>query len=205
MPLLIVQGLGPSLFGRNWLKEIILDWNEIHHVCSDSLQVVWDKYPSVFQEGLGMLKGFQTKIHVDPHAKPRFFTARTVPYAFRDKVEVELKRLQEEGTLEPVEVSAWAAPIVPVLKSDKTSVRICGDFRVTVNPVSKLNTYLIPKIATLQRRNCFSKLDLSQAYQQLPLDEESKNYVVINTHKGLFRYTRLLFGISSAPGIFQSD
>ena len=112
MPLLIVQGLGPSLFGRNWLKEIILDWNEIYHVYSDSLQVVLDKYPSVFQEGLGMLKGFQAKMHVDLHAKPRFFKARTVPYAFRDKVEVELKRLQEEGTLEPVEMSAWAVPIV---------------------------------------------------------------------------------------------
>ena len=40
-------------------------------------------------------------------------------------------------------------------------------------------------------------------YQQLPLDEESKQYVVINTHKALFRYTCLPFGISSAPGIFQ--
>ena len=48
-----------------------------------------------------------------------------------------------------------------------------------------------------------SKLDLSQAYQQLPLDEESKNYIVINTPKGLFRYTRLPFSISSAPGTFQ--
>ena len=169
MPLLIVQGSGPSLFGRNWLKEIILDWNEIHHVWCDSLQVVLDKYPSVFQEGLETLKGFQAKIHVDPHAKPRFFKARTVPYAFRDKVEVELKWLQKEGTLEPVEIFAWASPIVPVLKSDKTSVRICGDFRVTMNPVSKLDTYPIPKIkdlfATQWRGNCFSKLDLSQAYQ----------------------------------------
>ena len=120
---------------------------------------------------------------------------------------MELKWLQEEGTLEPVEVSAWTTPIIPVLKSDKTSVRICGDFRVIVNPVSKLDTYPIPKIedlfATLRRGNSFSKLDLSQAYQQLPLDEESKNYVVINTHKGFFRYTHLPFGISSAPGIFQ--
>ena len=90
MPLLIVQGLGPGLFGRNWLKEIILDWNEIHHVYSDSLPVVLEKYPSVFQEGLGMLKGFQAKIHVNPHAKPHF-KVRTVPYAFRDKVEMELK------------------------------------------------------------------------------------------------------------------
>ena len=49
----------------------------------------------------------------------------------------------------------------------------------------------------------FTKLDLSQAYQQLPLDEESKQYIVVNTHKGLFRYVKLPFGISSAPGIFQ--
>ena len=51
-----------------------------------------------------------------------------------------------------------------------------------MNPVSKLDTYPIPKIedqfSTLWRGNCFSKLDLSQAYQQLPLDEELKNYVI---------------------------
>ena len=44
---------------------------------------------------------------------------------------------------------------------------------------------------------------MSQAYQQLLLDESSRQYVVINTHKGLFRYSRLPFGVSSAPGIFQ--
>ena len=46
-------------------------------------------------------------------------------------------------------------------------------------------------------------MDLSQAYQQLKLDAESQKYLVINTHKGLFRYTRLPFGVSSVPGIFQ--
>ena len=44
---------------------------------------------------------------------------------------------------------------------------------------------------------------MSQAYQQLLLDESSRQYVVINTHKGLFRYLRLPFRVSSAPGIFQ--
>ena len=43
----------------------------------------------------------------------------------------------------------------------------------------------------------------SQAYQQLILDDESRKFVVINTKKGLFRYTRLPYGILSAPGIFQ--
>ena len=103
--------------------------------------------------------------------------------------------------MEPVEFASWAAPIVPVLKSDESSVRNCG---VTVNPVVKLDKYPIPKVedlfAQLAGGKTFTKLDLSQAYQQLPLDEESKSYVLINT---LFRYTRLPYGISSAPGIFQ--
>ena len=58
----------------------------------------------------------------------------------------EQKRLQEEGTIEPVEIAEWAAAIVANLKSDRNSVRICGDFSVTVNPVSRLDRYLIPKV-----------------------------------------------------------
>ena len=121
-----------------------------------------------------------------------------MPYAVWDKVEKELALLQEEGTIEAVEVSDWAAPIVAVIKSDKSTVRICGDFRVTVNPVSKLDSYPLPRVddlfAILEGGQKFTKLDLSQAYQQLPLDEESKQYTVVNTHKGLFCYVRLQFG-----------
>ena len=125
----------------------------------------------------------------------------------RHKVEGELNRLVTEGTLEPVDYANWAAPKVAMMKSDQKSMRVCGDFRMTVNPVSKLNRYPIPKVevlfATLERGKMFTKLDLSQAYQQLKLDTESRKYVVINTHKGLFHYTHLPYGISSAPGIFQ--
>jgi len=119
------------------------------------------------------------------------------------------QELVEEGTVESVQFSDWAAPIVPVLKADKSSVRICGDFdfSLTVNQVPKLDWYPIPKIedllASLAGGKVFTKLDLSQAYQQVPLDETSKKYVVINTHKGLFQFNRLPYGISSAPGIFQ--
>ena len=87
------------------------------------------------------------------------------------------------------------------------SVRICGDYKSTVNQVSKLDNYPIPKtedlLATLGGGNKFTKLDMSQAYQQLLLDEDSKKYTTINTHKGLYQYNRLPFGVSSAPGIFQ--
>lgn len=89
----------------------------------------------------------------------------------------------------------------------KKSVRICGDFSQTVNKASRLDKYPIPKIedlfAELAGRKKFTKLDMSQAYQQLELDTDSKQYVVVNTHRGLYKYHRLPYGISSAPGIFQ--
>ena len=59
--------------------------------------------------------------------------------------------------------------------------------------------------ATLERGKKFTKLDFGQAYQQLPLHPDSRQYVVINTHKELFQYTHLPFGISSATGIFQKE
>lgn len=111
------------------------------------------------------------------------------------------------GIITPVQFADWAAPIVPVLKRDKKSVRIYGDYSVTVNQASKLECYPIPKLdyllASLAGGVVFSKLDMSQAYQQIELDDESKKYVIINTHTGLFKYNRLLFGVSSAPAIFQ--
>ena len=207
LPLVVVGGSGPSLLGRDWLSHVQLDWRQINQVYNASLHSFVSRYPAVFQESLGTLKGFKAKIYVEPDTLPRFNPARSVPYALRDKVEKELQRLQEEGTIEPVEFAEWAAPIVPVLKRDRNTVRICGDFSVTVNPVSKLDRYPIPKVedlfARLSKGKHFSKLDLSQAYQQVPLEEDSKKYVVINTHRGLFWYTRLPYGISSAPGIFQ--
>ena len=138
LPLIIVKGNGPTLFGRNWLDHIVLDWKEIH--CSP-LHAILEKNKIVFEEGLGKMKGFEAKILVDSNATPKFCKARSIPLAMREKVEEELQRLVQEGILEPVEFSSWAAPTVTELKSDKQSVRLCGDFRLTVNPVAKLDRY----------------------------------------------------------------
>lgn len=58
-------------------------------------------------------------------------------------------------------------------------------------------------MATLSGGTVFSKIDLASAYQQVLLDDESKQLLTINTHRGLFVYNRLPFGVSSAPSIFQ--
>ena len=90
--------------------------------------------------------------------------------------------------------SDWAAPAVPVLKANR-SIHLCGDYKVTVNKAAKKDTYPLPRIedsfAALSGGRVFSKLDLTNAYQQIQLEEELKTYMVFNTHKGLFRYERL--------------
>ena len=108
--------------------------------------------------------------------------------------------------IKKVDSSEWAAPIVTVPKSDGR-IRLCGDYKVTVNQALSVDQYPLPKpedlFATLANGHKFTKLDLSQAYLQLQLDESSRAYVTINTHQGLYQYTRLPFGITSAPAIFQ--
>ena len=55
----------------------------------------------------------------------------------------------------------------------------------------------------LTGRKKISKLNLSNAYQQLELDDESRELTTINTTKGLYQFTRFPYGISTAPSIFQ--
>jgi len=127
-------------------------------------------------------------------------------YALQSKVEDELNRLQDTDVIKPVKFSEWAAPVVPVVKPDG-SIRICGDYKVTINQATQTDTYPLPKIedlfASLSGGKFFSKVDLASEYQQILLEEESKEYTTVNTHKELFCYNLLPFGVASAPSIFQ--
>ncbi|XP_061385257.1 uncharacterized protein K02A2.6-like [Danaus plexippus] len=131
--------------------------------------------------------------------------ARPLAYALREPVERALQQHVRDGILTPVERSDWATPIVPIVKKDG-SIRICADYKITLNKVLEIDRYPLPKVEDLLVRlhggQRFSKLDLSQAYAQFVLDD-SKKYTVINTHRGLFMYNRLVYGLASSPGIFQ--
>ena len=207
LSVLIVPGHGPNLLGRDWLTQLQLDWPAIADLNSVQMPKGFPlEFDALFTDELGTLKGVKATLTVDPDAPPHFCKARPVPYSVREKVERELEHLQTEGVLKPVTITEWASPIVPVLKSNG-EIRLCGDYKVTVNKAVKTEKYPIPNVEDLYTRlagaTYYTKIDLSHAYQQSQLAEEAQKYTTINTTKGLFVYTRLCYGISSAPAIFQ--
>ena len=218
LPLLVVRAerYAPPLLGRSWMTKIRLDWRNLFTPPNGQFSVkqnedvrierLKEQYAEIFKPELGTVKGVTAKLHLKENATPVFQRARPVPYALRSAVEEELKRMESEGVLKPVEVSDWATPIVCVPKTDG-SVRICGDYKGTVNPAIQTEQFPIPTLEEIRGKvsawKKFRKIDLRSAYQQLVLDEESQKLCTINTHKGLFRYTRLPFGISSSPAIWQ--
>ena len=155
---------------------------------------------------MGTMKDIEAKVVLEDDCTPKFYRPRPVAYALREKVEQELDRLQRAGVISPVDSCEWATPIVPVVKKSG-DIRICGDFKVTINPVLNVETYPLPKIedifSQLAGGTSFSKLDLAHAYQQMKVNEASKPYLTINTHKGLFVCNCLPFGVASAPAIYQ--
>ncbi|XP_044760766.1 uncharacterized protein LOC123318216 [Coccinella septempunctata] len=191
---------------RNHSKDKCFYRDCLCHICDD-LQFLFKKYKRVFEPGLGTFTKGKISIKLKSDGiTPKFFRARPLPFAMREKVEQELERLLSLGVIEPVDYSPWGTPVVPVIKKDG-SVRLCGDFKVTLNPHIEIDKYPLPRIeqlfASLQGGEHFTKLDLANAYTQICLEEDSKNLVVITTHKGLFRYTRAPFGIASIPSKFQ--
>ena len=208
LPVIVVSGTGPNLMGRDWLKHIKLNWAQVCAVSvPNPLQEVLNRHQTVFCDELGELKGTQASIAIDSNVQPRY-KPRSLPFTIKAKVETELDRLHTEGVITPVQFSSWAAPIIPIVKIDG-SIRICGDYKLTVNQAARVDKYPLPKaeeltlFASLAGGTKFSKLDLAHAYQQVCLDEASKHLTTINTHRGLFIYNRLPFGVSTAPAIFQ--
>ncbi|GFO15533.1 monoacylglycerol lipase abhd6-like [Plakobranchus ocellatus] len=212
LPLLILDKGSNPILGRNWLSSIKVDWSQINKMSIDppdyaaKIKILTSTYADVFSDGIGTIKGIQGTLVLKNDFRPKFCKARPIPYASKKKIEQELDNLERQGIISSVKSSDWATPIVPVLKANG-DVRLCGDYKTTVNPNLYAEKYTLPRmedmLAQLEQGEKFSKIDLRQAYLQLPLDEASKSITTINTSKGLYSYNRLPFGITSSPAIWQ--
>ena len=145
-------------------------------------------------------------VKLDITAEPIFMKRRPIAYGLQEPVKVTLDKLVAQRILEPIECSKWATPIVTPLKSDGQP-RVCGDFKVTINPFLKQKATTTPEpedvFSSLEGSTVFSKIDLQNAFLQIPLDEASQELTTINTMWGLYSHKFLPFGLSTSPSIFQ--
>lgn len=161
-------------------------------------------YEDLFS-GLGCLPGEHT-IKLDHSVTPVVHPPRRVPIALRDKLKDELDRMENLGVIVKQEdPTAWVNSLVTVLKPN-------GKLRVCIDP-SDLNRAIQREhfplktveevVSRMPGAKIFSKLDLTSGFWQLKLDEESSKLCTFNTPFGRYRFTRLPFGVKSAPEVFQ--
>jgi len=109
------------------------------------LQNLLQKHAELFNDNIGCLKDIKGSLHLKENALPKFCKARSMPYSLIPKIESELKNLENQEIIRPIGWAEWATPIVPFVKKNG-SVRICGDFKVTINSQFKVEQCPLPKI-----------------------------------------------------------
>ena len=201
----VINGEGAALLGRETAIQLgmLKLGNQICTVTSK--ETIMSDYKEIF-EGVGKLKDYQVKLHVNPDVPHVAQPVRRTPFSLRDKVKEKIEELVAMDIIEPVEgPTPWVSPVVVVPKQND-EIRLCVDMR-RANEAIIRERYPIPPVdEVLQSPNqstVFSKLDLKWGYHQLELHPDSRSITTFTTHCGLYQYKRLMFGISSAPEVYQ--
>ena len=216
LPLYIVDGKFPTLLGLEWIQSLFgKDWFErlTDMKCSVNMVQTHEKLineikaSSIFEPGMGLITGYKANIDLKPGAKPVFSKFRQPPFAHMEAIGRKIDQLESEGILVKVDYSDYASPVLPVIKPDG-DVRLCGDYKRTLNPNIDTAVYPLPVIEdclwNVRGGELFTKLDIKAAYNHVPVREEDQILLTVNTHKGLYKFTRLPYGVCSASAIFQS-
>ncbi|XP_018497443.1 uncharacterized protein LOC108865167 [Galendromus occidentalis] len=161
------------------------------------------QFPKLFETSLGLCSKIEVDLRLKDNVAPTCLPARPLALPIRELVDKELERLLDNGTLYKVESSDWATPIVVVRKANG-QIRMCADYSTGLNEALRDVDYPLPNMEEIMSRfsgnRIFTQLDLADAYLQLPLTAESRKLTTINTHRGLYQYNRLVFGLKTATG-----
>lgn len=152
------------------------------------------------------MKGIKLKIPIDEKVTPVTQHARRPPLALLDKIKDKLDSLLNADIIEPVEeYSQWVSPLVAIVK-DNGDLRLCVDMR-RANLAIKREGHLMPTfedfLPRLKKARLFTRLDIKEAFHQVELHESCRHITTFISHAGVFRYKRLMFGVSCAPEMFQ--
>ena len=205
--LICLESNAPPLLGRKTAEALkLLKLENVNLVETETVKLE-KKFPGLTR-GIGKLKGTSVKLHVNQNVPPVARKSIRVPFHLRDKVEAEIKRLEQEDIIEKVTgPTEWVSPVVIAEKPKSPSeVRICVDMREPNKAIMRtrhVTPTLDELICDLRHAQVFSKIDLRSGYHQLDLHPSSRSITTFATHCGLFRYKRLIFGVNAAAEIFQ--
>ena len=184
-----------------------LDLITFHSVqlVSSEIMGLCQKYRSVFNDKLGTLPGL-CSLSLEMDAKPRILPIRRLPFAIKDKFELELERLLRIGVIVQVEEPTdWVSQVTVVTKKSG-ELRICIDPK-PLNDALRREHYRLPLLEdilpSLTDARYFTKVDLSSAFWHVQLDEPSSFLTTFGTPFGRFRWLRLPFGLKVSSEIFQ--
>ena len=141
---------------------------------------------AVSDERLPAVKGYKAHVKLIPESQPMFCKARKIPLHLQDRVKEKLETMVRQGILEPVQPDEVtnASPVVRQLKKNG-ALRLFVDLKVHINSKVMDEDYPIPDMQTifhnLHGASYFGKIDLSDAYYQIELDEDAKEICAINT------------------------
>lgn len=152
------------------------------------------------------MKGIKLRIPIDTSVTPVAQHVRRPPIALLGRIEEKLDQLESADIIEKVTgYSDWLSPLVVLVKDDG-DLRICVDMRMA-NRAIKREYHFMPTIddflPRMKSAKFFSRLDIKEAFHQIELDESSRSITTFITHRGTYRYKRLMFGVSCAPEMFQ--
>ncbi|XP_055622859.1 uncharacterized protein K02A2.6-like [Toxorhynchites rutilus septentrionalis] len=175
---------------------------------SNGVRALQSQFPKVFTSNLGLCIKTRVRLTLKGDPKPIFRPKRPVAYSGRMLWKTKFSVYRTWAPFEPVDHSDWAVPILVMRKSNST-VRICAEFYTGLNYALEPNQYPLPLPEDIFEKmagcSWYSHIDLSDAYLQVEVDPRDQHLLTINTHKGLFRYTRITPSIKSAPGAFQQS
>lgn len=217
--LIIVKNGSRPLLGRNLIKQFdvnLCNISEVNSVNSGTdaissdqkykLQCLLKEYEVLFSAELGTYKFEKIDLKMKEVVNPIFRKPGLVPFSFKEKVNMELDKLESEGIITKVSNNPWGTPLVPVLRANKT-LRLCANYKITINKYLEDINYPLPRVeelfAVLGGGTHFSKLDFRNAYNQLLLSENSQKLLAWSTHRGIYTVNRLPYGTKPACAIFQ--
>ena len=178
---------------------------ESYNIEVDGLTRVVRKYRSVFGQPDRLKEAKVPPMEIITNGAPIHQRPYRTPLVKREAIDKEIDKMLEMGIIRK-STSPWGSPVLLVPKKDG-ELRFCVDYR-RLNDITVKNRYPLPFIQDvfdqLGGAKIFSTLDLRSGYHQVGLTEKSIEKTAFVCHRGQFEYVRVPFGLTNAPGHFQS-